>query len=110
MKLEEVGMGSRKNLLFTSSTNTVVRSTMESIPQPGDSPYSVGTTAEIYIDPRDPDSQYHGMTVEVTDVHTDDLSEETGRGLDAYSYSVKDTVTGKSIPIQFRHSDLVPVE
>lgn len=40
----------------------------------------------------------------------DDLSAETGRELDTYSYTLKDAQTGEVLDVSFRHRDLVPAE
>jgi len=81
---------------------------MEDIPQPASSPYEPGDTVKVYIDESDPDSRFHGERCEVVDVFTDSLGEETGRDLDQYSYRVRATSNGGSLPVQFRHRDLVP--
>lgn len=62
------------------------------------------------IGPTDADSQYHGATFEVVDVHVNDLNTETDRLLDAYSYTLRDTSSGENLPLSFRHQDLVPVD
>lgn len=82
---------------------------MEDIPQPASESYSVGDRVEIYLDASDPDSQYHGVVCEVTEVVEDDLGVETGRSIDAYSYSLREAETEDKVPISFRHNDLVPV-
>lgn len=81
---------------------------MENIPQPSDSPYSVGDCVRIYIGADDPDSQYHGTVCEVAEILKDDLDAETGRDLDAHSYRVRDKESNTELPISFRHRDLVP--
>ncbi len=83
---------------------------MEDIPQPASDPYAVGDRVQIYISFDDPDSRYHGVVCEINEVLTDDLSAETGRTTDAYSYTLQDVETGEELPISFRHRDLVPVE
>jgi len=65
---------------------------------------------QIYIDSDDPDSQYQGVICEIVSVITDDLSAETSRSIDAYSYAVQDVESSEELPISFRHRDLVPVE
>ncbi len=83
---------------------------MEDIPQPASDPYIVGDRVKIYIGSDDPDSRYHGVVCEIVSVLTDDLGTETGRTLDAYSYTVQKVECGEELPISFRHRDLVPVE
>lgn len=82
---------------------------MKGIPQPSDSPYSVGDCVQVYVGADDPDSRYHGTVCEVAEVTEDNLSKETGRELDAYSYRVRDSETDIILPVSFRHRDLVPV-
>ncbi len=83
---------------------------MEDIPQPASDSYAVGDRVQIYVSSDDLDSEYHGVVCEVVEVLTDDLSTETGRTTDAYSYTLQSVEARKEIPIRFRHRDLVPVE
>lgn len=83
---------------------------MEDIPQPSPDSYSVGDRVRIYIGSDDPDSRYHGVVCEIIGVITDDLDSETGRSIDAYSYSLRDVQTDQELPISFRHHDLVPAD
>ena len=83
---------------------------MDDIPQPSTEAYSVGDLVQIYLGANDPDAQYHGMTCEVAEVHTDDLGDETGRSTDAYSYTLRDLETDDELPVPFRHHDLVPAK
>jgi len=70
----------------------------------------VSDAVRVYLGPDDPDSKYHGMDCEVTEVIIDDLDSQTGRPLDSYSYTVKSVEIGEELPIRFRHRDLVPIE
>jgi len=79
---------------------------MEDVPQPADSPYSLGDDVRAYLSENDPDSQHHGKTGTVVEVLQDDLGAETERELDSFSYRIK-TEDGV-IDVWFRHSDLVP--
>ena len=83
---------------------------MEDILQPSNDLYSVGDQVRIYIGSEDLDTQYHDTVCEVIEVLTDDLSSETGRTIDAYSYTLRDIEADEQLPISFRHRDLVPVE
>jgi len=83
---------------------------MEDIPQPASDPYSVGDRVKIYVGSDDPDSRYHGVVCEIDSILRDDLGEETGRTIDAYSYTAQGVESGEVLPISFRHRDLVPVE
>ncbi|WP_377071357.1 hypothetical protein [Natribaculum luteum] len=83
---------------------------MSDIPQPATRPYSQGERVQIYLGPDDPDERYHNTRCEVTDIHTDDLDSDTGRELDAYSYSLRVLETDETLTLTFRHHDLVPVE
>jgi len=83
---------------------------LDDIPQPASEPYSVSDVVRIYLGPGDPDGRYHGMRCEVTEVLVDSLDSQTGRSLDAYSYTLQAEETEDEIPILFRHRDLVPAE
>ena len=83
---------------------------MDDIPQPSPEPYSVSDVVRIYLGPDDPDSRYHGMVCEITEAAVVDLDSQTGRSLDAYTYTVQSLETEEEIPISFRHRDLVPAE
>lgn len=83
---------------------------MEDIPQPASDAYTVGDRVMIYIGSDDPDSRYHGTVCEVVSVITDDLGTETGRTIDAYSYTIQEVESGEDLPISFRHQDLVAIE
>ncbi len=50
------------------------------------------------------------MICEITEVAIDDLDSQTGRSLDAYTYTVQSLETEEELPISFRHRDLVPAE
>lgn len=83
---------------------------MEDIPQPSRSLYAVGDRVRLYLDPDDPDAHLHGTVCAVVNVETDDLDAETGRPMDAYSYTVRDLETNDMLPFSVRHRDLVPAE
>jgi len=81
---------------------------MEDIPQPADEPYSEGARVRVYLAEDDPDAQHHGRVCEVVERITDSLAEETGRELDGHLYRLQDADTGETLPVDFRHADLVP--
>jgi len=83
---------------------------LDDIPQPASETYSVSDVVRIYLGPDDPDSRYHRVRCEVTEVMADNLDSQTGRPLDAYSYTLQELETGEELPISFRHRDLVPAE
>ncbi len=83
---------------------------MEDIPQPAPDPYTLGDEVQIYLDPTDPDAHTHGTVCEVVDVLADDLDVQTDRPTDAYSYRLEELETGETLPLAFRHQDLVPAE
>lgn len=83
---------------------------MEDIPQPASDQYSVDDRVKIYVGSDDPDSRYHGVVCEIISIRRDDLGEETGRTIDAYSYTFQEIESGEVLPISFRHRDLVLVE
>ena len=80
---------------------------MADIPQPSPEPYEPGDKVRVYLNPTDRDSRFHGVRCEVVDRLFDDLDQETGRELDQFMYRVR-RVDGDALPIDFRHSDLVP--
>ena len=77
------------------------------IPQPASEPYNPGDRVQVYLDKSDPDVEHHGTECVVIERLQDDLSVETGRELDQYSYRVETQETGEELPMSFRHSDLV---
>lgn len=78
------------------------------IPQPAPEAYSVGDRVSIYLGEDDPDSNYHGVVAVVVERMQDSLGEVTDRDLDKYTYRVRAVDSGEKLPIDFRHSDLVP--
>ncbi|WP_096391435.1 hypothetical protein [Halopenitus persicus] len=83
---------------------------MEDIPQPADAPYQPGDRVRVYLAEDDPDAEHHGRVCEVVERLADSLAEETGRQLDGHLYRVQDATSGKTLPVDFRHADLVPHE
>lgn len=79
-------------------------------PQPSPEPYEPSDRVRIYLGESDPDVEYHGTDCIVVERLADDLSRETGRELDQYSYWVKSQDDGERLPVMFRHRDLVPSE
>lgn len=82
---------------------------MEEIPQPSEEPYEPGDLVKIYLHLSDSDARFNGRDCKVLEVHRDDLSEETGRPLDKYLYTLRDRNSGDKLLISFRHRDLVPL-
>lgn len=83
---------------------------MEDVPQPADEPYHPGDRVRVYLGEDDPDARYHGRVCIVEEHIADSLADETGRQLDAYLYRVQDADTGETLPVDFRHADLVPTD
>jgi len=81
---------------------------MEDIPQPQSDPYESGDRVQIYLSDVDVDATHHGTECIIVDRSYDDLGEETGRELDAYSYRLRPVDGAEPLPIEFRHFDLVP--
>ena len=81
---------------------------MKNIPQPNDTPYEAGDLVQIHLGEDDADAEFHGLICVVIDHFRDDLDSETGRDLDAFSYSLRPVESGDPLPIEFRHRDLVP--
>lgn len=82
---------------------------MRGIPQPSPEPYAVGDRVRIYLAPDDIDEQFHNTVCRVVDVTTDNLSAETERSLDRYSYVLRPIDGKQKLSVSFRHQDLVPV-
>ena len=80
---------------------------MAEIPHPSPDPYAVGDRVRIYLAPDDIDEQFHNTVCRVIDVNTDNLSTETERSLDSYSYVLRPVDHKEELPISFRHRDLV---
>lgn len=80
---------------------------MEDIPQPASNPYTEGQRVRVYLAPDDTDNCFHGVTCVIVNRFEDNLDTQTGRELDRFSYRLR-AVNGDTLPIQFRHSDLVP--
>jgi hypothetical protein len=80
------------------------------IPQPASDPYSPGDEVTVYLGENDPDAQYHDVDCIVMERLTDDLDALTHRDEDRFTYRVKAQSTGQVLPVDFRHSDLVPTE
>jgi len=83
---------------------------MEDVPQPAREQYSPGDQVRVYVSEDDLDVRWHGKRCRVVEVIEDDLSGETGRGLDGVLYRVEDVESGGQVPVDFRHRDLVPDE
>ena len=79
-------------------------------PQPAPNPYSEGDRVRVYLSESDPDAEYHGTECFVVDRFKDDLHNETDRKTDQYIYRVKTRLTGRVLPVDFRHMDLVPFD
>ena len=81
---------------------------MEDIPQPATDPYAPGDHVRVYLSESDTDGKYHGLVCEVMTDEPDDLGTETGRPLDSHRYELRRVDTDTTLPVQFRHRDLVP--
>lgn len=77
----------------------------QDMPQSADKSYQPGDTVRVSLSHNNPDSQHHGKTGTVVEVHEDALDRETGHELDSYSYKIK--VDGKELDVWFRHHNLV---
>lgn len=77
-------------------------------PQPAVEPYSTGDSVTVYVDEKDVDAEYHGTECTVVNRFTDDLNTETDRETDQYTYRLEAKSTGNVLPVDFRHTDLVP--
>lgn len=83
---------------------------MEDVPQPADAPYQPGDRVRVYLGEDDPDAHYHGRMCIVEEHLADSLADETGRQLDGHLYRVHDVETDETLPVDFRHRDLVPAD
>ncbi len=81
---------------------------MEDVPQPAGESYEPGDRVQVYLSEDDPDAHHHGRVYVIEERITDSLAEETGRQIDSILYRVRDTDTGETLDIDFRHRDLVP--
>lgn len=79
------------------------------VPQPAPEPYSTGDRVRVYVGEEDPDAKFHGTEAVVVERMTDSLSEVTDRKLDKYTYRIRRIDSGEVLPVDFRHSDLIPV-
>lgn len=81
---------------------------MEKVPQPADTPYEQGDLVRIYLSEKDPDSHLHGVACEIVEDSPDDVNRIGGRDIDSHHYKLQRVDSGDTIPISFRHADLVP--
>jgi len=81
---------------------------MEDVPQPAPEPYVPGDQVQIYLSATDPDAAHHETECIVVDRFQDELSEDSGRELDAYTYRLRPVDDETPLPVEFRHFDLVP--
>jgi len=81
---------------------------MEDIPQPATDPYAPGDRVRVYLAESDTDVTYHGLVCEVIADEPDGLGTETGRPLDSHRYELRRVDTDTTLPVRFRHHDLVP--
>jgi hypothetical protein len=81
---------------------------MEDIPQPATDPYALGDHVRVYLSESDTDVKYHGLVCEVISDEPDDLGTETGRPLDSHRYELRRLDTETTLPVRFRHHNLVP--
>ena len=81
---------------------------MEGIPQPATDPYVPRDHIRVYLSKSDSDVKYHGIVCEVITDVPDDLGTETGRPLDSHRYELRRIDTDTTLPVRFRHHDLVP--
>jgi len=81
---------------------------MKNIPQPAANPYDPGDRVRVYLSKSDRDIKYHGLVCEVITDAPDDLGIETGRPLDSHRYELRRVDTDTTLPVRFRHHNLVP--
>jgi len=81
---------------------------MEDIPQPATDPYVPGDHVRVSLSKSDSDVKYHGLVCEVITDTPDDLGTETGRPLDSHRYELRRVDTETTLPVRFRHHNLVP--
>lgn len=83
---------------------------MEDIPQPSKTSYTEGDQVKVYLKHEDPDSQYHGIVSEISEILVDDLNRETSREQDGGMYTIHQLSTERELPVTLPHRDLVPLE
>lgn len=87
---------------------------MDDPAQPPDEPYEVGDRVRVRLSADDADSPFEGTVCRVAHVFTRQPEESTAVDLDAgieldrASYRVEDPENGDTLPVVFRHRDLVP--
>jgi hypothetical protein len=81
---------------------------MEDVPQPALEPYVSGDRVQIYLSEADPDATYYGTECVAIDRFQDELPEDSGRALDAYTYRLRPVDDETTLPVEFRYFDLVP--
>ena len=83
---------------------------MEDVPQPASEPLEPGDIVRIYVGEADADASFHNTNCRVVGRMEDDLGEETGRDLDRYLYRLEVLQSGETLDLDFRHTDLVPLQ
>jgi len=81
---------------------------MEDIPQPATDPYAPGHHVRLYLSEPGTEVKYHGLICGVITDVPDDLGTETGRPLDSHRYELRRVDTETTLPVRFRHHNLVP--
>jgi len=79
--------------------------------QPADDPYAVGDRVRVRIADSDAESEFDGRLCRVEHAFTDG-PDDPGDGREAAraAYRLSEADTGESLPVVFRHRDLVPLE
>lgn len=78
------------------------------VPQPASEPYAEGDRVVVYLGQDDPDEEFHGTEGIVVERIEDTLNDVTDRSLDRFLYRVKPLSAETVLPLDFRHTDLVP--
>jgi hypothetical protein len=79
---------------------------MEDVPQPKSEPYALGDRVQIYLSAADPDAAHHETECIVVDRFEDELPQDSGRELDAYTYRLRPVDDDTPLSVEFRHFDL----
>ena len=81
-----------------------------------DEPYAVGDRVEVRLADDDAESPFEGTTGQIVHVFAERPGAETGtdgeteREMDRAAYRIEDAETEETLPVVFRHQDLLPAD
>jgi hypothetical protein len=86
---------------------------MTDTPNPSEEPYAVGDRVEVRLADDDAESPYEGTTGRIVHAFSaepgadGEPNRESEREVDRAAYRVEDAETGETLPVVFRHRDLL---